>query len=265
VASSDCEIVGRNRPYEKWVQCGPNSWLMETGAICTPFVAGEPRPSFFSAISRTSSVALFQGSDSGSKNVAFFLESRRERKIIASEALNSESSFRSPQFKPYSGASDLQQEQMVDFGCGSENSPAKGSSGSSSPALSCANTSSEGEQCMKDTDHPIRHPSVHPRLSGRVRSQRGCAGRNDQFGHGQNTGLGWSDPTFAHVSVPKVVRGVAPAQLRGDRAEYFVRVQIGETNHTQDRSEPLEFENRTSSRKRRPQSCRVEMKTTPNF
>jgi hypothetical protein len=39
--------------------------------------------------------------------------------------------------------------------------------------------------------------------------------------------LGWSDPTFVHVSVPKVIRGVAPAQLRGDRAEYFVRVQMG--------------------------------------
>ena len=43
------------------------------------------------------------------------------------------------------------------------------------------------------------------------------------IGRGQNTGLGWSDPTFAHVSVPKVIRGVAPAQLRGDRAECFVR------------------------------------------
>ena len=26
---------------------------------------------------------------------------------------------------------------------------------------------------------------------------------SDQFGDGQNTGLGWSDPTFVHVSVPK--------------------------------------------------------------
>ena len=27
------------------------------------------------------------------------------------------------------------------------------------------------------------------------------------FGHGQNTVLGWSDPTFAHDSVAKVSRG----------------------------------------------------------
>ena len=203
VAFSDCEIVGHSRPYEKRVQCGPNSWLMETGAICTPFVAGEPRPSCFSAISRTSSVALFHGSDSSNKNVAFSVDSRRERKIIASEALNSDSSFRSPQFKPYSGASDLQQTQVVDFDFGSENSPAKGSSGSSSPDLFCANPSSEGERCMKDTDHPIRHPSVHPRLSGRVRSQRSCAGCDDQFGRGQNTGLGWRAPLLCTFPCPK--------------------------------------------------------------
>jgi len=29
-----------------------------------------------------------------------------------------------------------------------------------------------------------------------------------------------------HVSVPKVIRGVAPAQLRGDHAKCFARVQI---------------------------------------
>jgi hypothetical protein len=143
VAFSDREIAGRTRRYEKWLQSGPNSWLAETRAICTPFVAGEPRPHFFSAIPRISFVALFRGSDSGSKNVAFFLASRRECKIIASEALNSDSSFRNPQFKPSSDASHLQQAQVVDFGRGSENSHAKGASGASSLSLSCANTSSE--------------------------------------------------------------------------------------------------------------------------
>jgi len=223
LAFSDREIVGRNRPYEKWLQSGPNSCLVETNAIRTPFVAGEPRPHFFSAISRISFVALFRDSDSGSKNAAFFLASRRERKIIASEALNSDSSFRSPQSKFYSGASDLRQAQVVDFRCGSENSHAKWASGASSLSLFCANTSSEGERCMKHTVHPIRHPSVHPRIFGRVRSRRSCVWHDDQFGRRQNTGLGWSDPTFVHGSVPKVIRGVAPAQLRGDRAECFVR------------------------------------------
>ena len=93
--------------------------------------------------------------------------------------------------------------------------------------LSCVNAPSEGEGCMKDTDHPISHPLRHPRIFGRVRNRISYARHDDQFGRGQNTGLGWSDPTFVHVSVPKVIRGVAPAQLRGDRAEYFVRVQMG--------------------------------------
>jgi len=253
LAFSDREIVGRNRPYEKWLQSGPNSCLVETNAIRTPFVAGEPRPHFFSAISRISFVALFRDSDSGSKNAAFFLASRRERKIIASEALNSDSSFRSPQSKFYSGASDLRQAQVVDFRCGSENSHAKWASGASSLSLFCANTSSEGERCMKHTVHPIRHPSVHPRIFGRVRSRRSCVWHDDQFGRRQNTGLGWSDPTFVHGSVPKVIRGVAPAQLRGDRAEYFVRVQIGSGTIAKTVRNPGKFANQTRSRKRGPQ------------
>jgi len=226
LAFSDRKIAGRNRPYEKWLQSGPNPWLVETKAICTPFVAGEPRPHFFSAISRISFVALFGGSDSGSKNIASFQTSRRECKIIASETPNSDSPFRSPQFEAYSGASGLQQAQVVDFGCGSENSHAKGDSRPSSLSVFCANTSSKGERCMKHTVHPIGHLSVHLRIFGSVHSARSCAWHDDQFGRRQNTGLGWSDPTFVHVSVPKVIRGVAPAQLRGDHAKCFARVQI---------------------------------------
>jgi hypothetical protein len=85
------------------------------------------------------------------------------------------------------------------------------------------NSSSEGERCMKDTDHPIRHPFVHLRILGRVPSGSSWASGDNHFGRGQNTGLGWSDPTFVHVPVPKVMRGVAPAQLRVDGAECFVR------------------------------------------
>jgi hypothetical protein len=60
---------------------------------------------------------------------------------------------------------------------------------------------------MKDTDHPIRHLCVHLGNQASVRGRRGCASHDDQFGRGQNTALGWSDPTFAHGSVPKVSRG----------------------------------------------------------
>ncbi len=65
----------------------------------------------------------------------------------------------------------------------------------------------EGDGCLRDTDHHIRHPRGH--LGDRANAQRtrGCGWRDDQFGRGQNTVLGWSDPTFAHGSVPKVNRG----------------------------------------------------------
>src|ERR1700739_35563 len=65
----------------------------------------------------------------------------------------------------------------------------------------------EGEVCMKYKDHHVRHPRGH--LGSRASAQRtcGCARRDDQFGHGQNPVLGWSDPTFAHDSVAKVMPG----------------------------------------------------------
>src|SRR5260370_35880738 len=65
---------------------------------------------------------------------------------------------------------------------------------------------------MKDSDHHIRHPRGH--LGGRASAQRtrGCGWRDDQFGRGQNTVLGWSDPPFAHGSVPKSDSWDAPAQ-----------------------------------------------------
>jgi hypothetical protein len=60
---------------------------------------------------------------------------------------------------------------------------------------------------MKDTDHPIGHPRVHLGDRASARRRRACAQQNAQFGRGQNTVLAWSDPTFAHGSVPKVSRG----------------------------------------------------------
>src|SRR5712664_3436750 len=65
----------------------------------------------------------------------------------------------------------------------------------------------EGDGCIKDTDHHIRHPRDHLGDRASPRGTRGCAWRDDQFGRGQNTVLGWSDPTLAHGSVPKVTRG----------------------------------------------------------
>jgi hypothetical protein len=70
---------------------------------------------------------------------------------------------------------------------------------------------------MKDTDDHIRHPRGHLGDRASAQGTRGCAWRDDLFGRGQNTVLRWSDPTFAHGSVPKVTRGsLQPNQ--GNRA-----------------------------------------------
>jgi len=76
------------------------------------------------------------------------------------------------------------------------------------PSLSGAR---EGEVCMKYKDHHTRHPRGHLGDRASAQGARGCAWRDDQFGRGQNPVLGWSDPTFAHGSVAKVMLGVAPA------------------------------------------------------
>jgi len=133
-----------------------------------------------------SSVAEFRGPTSGSRNEVYFATSQHAPEIVAPEASHSRASFLNIRL----------------------------------------DSSTEGERCMKDTNHPVVHLSVHLRIFGRAESRGNCGCDDDQFGRGQNTGLGWSDPTFVHVSVPKVIRGVAPAQLRGDRAEYFVRARF---------------------------------------
>jgi len=40
-------------------------------------------------------------------------------------------------------------------------------------------------------------------VNGTFDAQQGCAMRDFYFGRGQNTGLGWSDPTFWALSRPK--------------------------------------------------------------
>lgn len=63
---------------------------------------------------------------------------------------------------------------------------------------------------MKDTNHHLHHPRGHLADRASAQGTKGCAWRDDQFGRGQNTVLGWS-PTFAHGFVSKVMIGVAPA------------------------------------------------------
>jgi hypothetical protein len=177
------EILHQDQQLEMGLESRPDFSHSEMCAPRSPFSGMRLGRIFPLPFLWTSSVAAFRGPNVGKSNGACFATSRQANEIIAPEA-------------PHSHAVLL---------------------------LISPNPSSEGEGCMKDTNHPIRHPLRHPRIFGRVQSRRDCTRRNDQFGRGQNTGLGRSDPTFVHVSVPKVIRGVAPAQLRVDRAECFVR------------------------------------------
>jgi hypothetical protein len=169
------EIGRHHQPMEMKLESTPDFSHSEMRESRGPSFGIRFRHIFYLAFLSSSSVAEFRGPNSGSRNGAYFATSQHAREIVAPEAPHSHATFLNT----------------------SRDSP------------------SEGERCMKDTDHPIRHPLRHPRIFGRVRSRRSCASRDDRFGRGQNTGLGWSDPTFVHVSVPKVIRGVAPAQLRG--------------------------------------------------
>ena len=192
----DREIVCRNPIPEMELEFTPNFSLSETRAVCGPLFGITFGHICSLTFLSTSSVALFRGSDSDSTNGECFAASWQAHKIMTPEAPHSHAAFLS--IRP--DACWINEWR-----------------------LSFANASSEGERYMTDTDHPVVHFLVHLMIFRRVRSRRSYAGHDDQFGRGQNTGLGWSDPIFVHISVPKVIRGVAPAQLRGNRAEYFVR------------------------------------------
>ena len=179
----DPEIVREDRPLEMKLESTPDLSDSEMHAASGQVFGMSFARIFSLAFLNSSSVAVFRGPTSDGGNGACFATSRQAREIVAPEVLYSHETFLSIS----------------------------------------SNASSEGERCMKHTVHPLVHSSVHLRISRRAQNRRRCAWYDDQFGRGQNTGLGWSDPTFVHVSVPKVIRGVAPAQLRGDRAECFVR------------------------------------------
>jgi len=65
----------------------------------------------------------------------------------------------------------------------------------------------EGEACMKDTDHCVRHRDVHQSNCASVRNEKKLTIAKRSIWTRPGTVLGWSDPTFAHGSVAKVIRG----------------------------------------------------------
>lgn len=80
----------------------------------------------------------------------------------------------------------------------------------------------EGDACMKGEDHLIRHLRGHLGDQASARRTRGCAWRDDQFGRGQNTVLGWSDPTFCHLCVAKRPQGSLQPNRSDERSKRFV-------------------------------------------
>src|SRR5207302_7842871 len=60
---------------------------------------------------------------------------------------------------------------------------------------------------MKDMVHRAVHRSLHLCGEGKLHGTEVAFHATVDFGHVQNTGMGWSDPTFAHGSVAKVNRG----------------------------------------------------------
>jgi hypothetical protein len=65
----------------------------------------------------------------------------------------------------------------------------------------------EGEACMKDTDHCVRHRDVHQSNCASVRNEKKLSIAERSIWTRPGTVLGWGDPTFAHGSVAKVIRG----------------------------------------------------------
>jgi len=75
---------------------------------------------------------------------------------------------------------------------------------------------------MKDTDHLPTGIPFTSAVNGSFGEPCGCNKRDVLLGRGQNTGLGWSDPTFGGLEPPKdtvgslqpSVPGIARALLR---------------------------------------------------
>jgi hypothetical protein len=79
---------------------------------------------------------------------------------------------------------------------------------------------------MKNTDHPTRHPRVHRGDRARAAARRLYVRKNNHFGRGQNTVLGWSDPTFGQMLVAKRPQGSLQPNINFLRCLARVRSRI---------------------------------------
>ena len=116
------EIVCQDQPLEMKLESTPDFSHSEMRAARGPFFGMRFGRIFSLPFLSSSSVAAFRGPNSDSRNGVCFATSWHAREIIAPEA-------------PHSHAAFLNIRR---------------------------DSSSEGERCMKDTDHPIRHLSRSP-------------------------------------------------------------------------------------------------------
>jgi hypothetical protein len=130
------EIVCQDQPLEMKLESIPDFSYSEMYAVRGPFFGTRSGHLSSLVFLSTSLVAAFRAFNSDSRYGVCFGASRQASEIVAPEA-------------PHSRATFLHIRR---------------------------DSSCEGERYMKDTVHPIRHPSVHPRIFGRARNKRSCAG-----------------------------------------------------------------------------------------
>jgi len=77
-----------------------------------------------------------------------------------------------------------------------------------------------GDCHAKGPSHHVRHRRRHHGLCASVRITRRCRPNCTQFGHVQNTVLGWSDPHFSGARAAKGLGGrSSPTRLRSQKTE----------------------------------------------
>ena len=142
------EIVVRDRPSEKWFHSGLQFWLSETRGICVSFSTTNFECIFSRSSFGASSVAPFRSSNLGNGNVACLAVwfNVRENVLLGMLAFRSSFVFPKPATRAVFSA--------FEFGSGN--------------AAQLPDNPSQGERCMKDTVHPVAHPSVHPLIFGGV-------------------------------------------------------------------------------------------------
>jgi hypothetical protein len=175
--------------------------------ISTLFCVVTFQPQLPIVFSPPSSVALHMAAGLGVRDVGQYETSSHVQEILAlrpsvsiypsavpyfSGSFGPTSRRRNPRSCVTSGAREMDQ-QEVDLSTGT-------------PFL-VRDPVADGDGCMKETDHPTRHRRVHPGVRANIWDSRGYAWRGSQFGRGQNTVLGWSDPTFGSLWLPKRILG----------------------------------------------------------